>query len=340
MASTPRLSRETLVHNIHRSSGEYASSILLTLPAPRSFGSGALDNSQWQLSTDCGHWRRVVTSVNSRDWQSTAGGIEMATLAKQPLIHAVGDERFFLRGAILMAAIIVAGFSFQLAMGRSTFASPLRVHVHAILFMGWVAIYLTQNVLVATGRIGLHRRLGWLAAAWSIAMVISGLAVTIVMVRNGMVPFFFQPLQFLVFDPVAVLAFSGLTAAAILLRRRTEWHRRLHFCGMAMLLAPAFGRMLPMPLLQPWAWEATFAVTLLFPLAGAWSDIRRNGLVHPAWRWGVTTMLASLIMTQAVAYGPLGIPLYEAVTAGSPGADIDPLAFPPPPEGPLMTGRS
>ena len=51
-------------------------------------------------------------------------------------------------------------------------------------------------------------------------------------------------------------------------------------------------------------------------------------------------MLASFLVTQALAYGPLGIPIYEAVTAGSPGARVDPLAFPPPPEGALMTGRS
>jgi hypothetical protein len=170
-------------------------------------------------------------------------------------------------------------------------------------------------------------------------MVISGFVVTVAMVRNGTVPFFFQPLQFLVFDPVAVLTLAGLTAAAILLRRRTEWHRRLHFCGMSMLLAPAFGRLLPLPLLQPWAWEATFAVTLLFPIAGVLSDIRRNGRVHPAWRWGIATMVGSFVLTQAIAYSPVGTAIYDKVTEGSRGAAVAPLDFPPPPEGPLMTGR-
>jgi len=146
--------------------------------------------------------------------------------------------------------------------------------------------------------------------------------------------------HFLIFDPVTVLTFAGLTGAAILLRRRTEWHRRLHFCGMTLLLAPAFGRLLPLPLLQPWAWEATFAVTLLFPLAGALLDVRRSGRIHRAWLWGIATMLACFASIQVLTYGPLGVPIYNAVTEGSPGAGIDPYAFPPPPEGPLMTGRS
>src|SRR5688500_3900232 len=166
----------------------------------------------------------------------------MGNMADRPAGPTVaGDERFFLTSAIVMAILIVAAFSIQLAMGRSSFASPVRVHVHAVLFMGWVAIYLTQNILVATGRIHLHRKLGWLAAVWMVPMVVSGFVVTVAMVRAGTVPFFFQPLQFLVFDPVAVLTFGGLTAAAIVMRRRTEWHRRLHFCGMTILLVPAFG---------------------------------------------------------------------------------------------------
>ena len=265
----------------------------------------------------------------------------MATIVEQPPAPpAVGDERFFLKSAIIMAIIIAAGFSFQLWMGRSTFASPVRVHVHAVLFMGWVAIYLTQNSLVAASRIDLHRKLGWVAAGWMVAMVVSGFVVTVAMVRSGTVPFFFQPLHFLIFDPVAISTFGGLTAAAIVLRRRTEWHRRLHFCGMTILIAPAFGRLLPMPLLQPWSWEAAFTVALLFPFAGVLADIRRGGHVHPAWKWGIAAILGSFVITQAVTYSPIGTAIYDRVTEGSRGAAVPPLEFQPPPEGPLMTGRS
>ena len=264
----------------------------------------------------------------------------MATLAESPHRPTVGDEGFFLRGAIAMALVIVAGFSTQLAMGRSTFASPLLVHAHAIVFMGWIAIYVTQNVLVATDRISLHRRLGWIAAGWIVLMIVLGIAVTVAMARRGQVPFFFRPLHFLVFDPVSLFAFAGLTIAAIVMRRRTEWHRRLHFCGTSLLIGPGFGRLLPMPLLQPWAFEATFAAVMIFPVVGVASDLRRSGRVHPAWKWGIAAMLGSLVLIQAITYSPIGTDIYRAVTAGSPGAEVAPLEFAPPPAGPLMTGRT
>jgi hypothetical protein len=264
----------------------------------------------------------------------------MASITQDIPVAPSADDRFFVRGAIVMALTIVAGFSFQHAMGRSTFASPPLVHAHAIIFMGWVAIYLTQNLLIGAGRVDIHRKLGWIALGWIFPMVLLGCLVTLAMVRRGQVPFFFRPLQFFVFDPTTLFTFAGLTIAAVTQRRRTQWHRRLHFCGMSLLLGPAFGRLLPLPLLQPWAWEASFAACLLFPLAGIIADLRRSGQVHPAWRYGVGAMLACLVLTEAITYSPIGTALYRVVTAGSPGAAVPPLAFAPPPAGPLMTGRN
>lgn len=265
----------------------------------------------------------------------------MATLAEHPFAPApvVGDERFFLRGAIVMTITIISGFGFAYLQGRSTFEAPIRVHLHAWVFMGWVGIYLLQNIFVATGRMRLHRKLGWIAAAWLVPMIVMGLIVTTVMVRQGHVPFVFRPLQFLVFDPVTVFAFAGLTVAAILMRRRTEWHRRLHFCGMSLLLMPAIARLLPLPLLMPWGYECAFAMSLLFPLVGVAADIRRSGRVHPAWNWGIAVMIGALFVVEGVTYSPIGTALYASVTAGSPGAAVPPLQFQPPPSGPLITGR-
>jgi hypothetical protein len=264
----------------------------------------------------------------------------MATLAQGAPVTSVSDDRFFVRGAVVMALTIVAGFSFQYAMGRSTFMSPPLVHAHAFIFMGWVFIYLTQNLLIGAGRLDIHRKLGWIALGWLFPMVLLGCLVTLAMERRGQVPFFFRPLQFLVFDPMTIFFFVGLTIAAVVMRRQTDWHRRLHFCGMSLLTMPAFGRLLPMPLLQPWAWEAAFAASLLFPIAGIIADLRRSGRIHPAWRYGVGAMVACFVLTEAVTYSPVGTALYRVVTAGSPGASVPPLEFAPPPETALVTGRN
>jgi hypothetical protein len=109
---------------------------------------------------------------------------------------------------------------------------------------------------------------------------------------------------------------------------------------MSLLLGPGFGRLMPMPLLPPWAFEATFAATMLFPIAGVVADLRRRGSVHPAWVWGIGVMLGSLLLTEVITYSPVGDAIYAAVTAGSPGAETPGLAFGSPSPDGRVTGRT
>lgn len=263
-------------------------------------------------------------------------GVVMTVTDKAPG-RAPAVERVFPGLAIVMVLVVVAGFSLQLATGRSSFDAPLLVHAHAVVFMGWLAIFLAQNLLIATGQVRWHRPLGWLATVWLAPMLILGWLVTEAMVRRGEVPFFFRPLQFLIFDPLSLITFVGLTIAAVVLRRSTDWHRRLHYSAMAILLGAAVGRLLPMPLLVPWAWEATTVVTLLFPVIGMIVDLRKARRIHPAWFWGLGVQVAMIVAIEAVTWSPVGTRLYEMVTAGSPGAAVAPLDFPPPPGPPPPT---
>lgn len=246
---------------------------------------------------------------------------------------------FITKLAIAMALTVVAGFTMQLAMGRSTFASPVRVHAHAVTFMGWVALFVTQTQLATRGPLALHRKLGWIGAGWMIVMLGTAMTVIVAMARGGTVPFFFTPRQFLIADPATLICFVALTGTAIALRRETDWHARLHVCGMAAIIAPAFGRLLPMPLLTPYAFEAAVAAGLAFPLAGAIRDQRVTGRVHPAWWFGIAAIVVTMVLADLVAYSPLGGAIYDAVTAGYPGANVPGLEFPQPPATPLLTGR-
>jgi hypothetical protein len=239
------------------------------------------------------------------------------------------DDRFFLTMAIVMALTIVAGFSMQLAMGRSSFGAPLLVHVHALIFFGWTFFYVLQTALVAGGSVALHRRLGWIGAGWAATIMVVGIVTTVTMVRRGTTPFFFEPGYFLFMNSLSVLGFGGLVAAAIALRRRTDWHRRLLFCGMAILTGPGWGRLLPMPLMIPWASWGVFGAVMIFPIVGMIADKRRMGFVHRGWWWGAGVIVALQVAMSVVAFSGPGVAIYRAVTSGTPGEAVPPLAFPP-----------
>lgn len=262
----------------------------------------------------------------------------MATLAN-PRPGYGCDDRFFLRMAIVMALTIVAGFSLQAATGRSTFGAPPLVHLHAFIFFGWVVLFVSQNLLVTRGSIALHRRLGWVGAGWASAMVVVGTYTTVAMTRNAATPFFFLPAYFLVMNILSILCFGGLVILAISMRKQTEWHRRFMFCAMAILTGPAFGRLLPMPLLVPYAEWGVFAAVMLWPLIAIVADRRRRGHVHPAMWWGSATIILMQVSMTLITHSALGLELYAVSTAGHRGAAIAPFAFPMPPSGPLVTGR-
>lgn len=237
----------------------------------------------------------------------------------------------FLGMAIAMAVVIVFGFSLQLAMGRSSFSLPLWVHVHAVTFFGWLVLFVLQTSFIASGQRRLHRWLGWVGAGWAVAIVIVGTLTTIWSVRAGRTPFFFTPAFFIILDPMSAFAFFGLTMAGIAQRRNTGWHRRLIVCGMAELTGPGYGRFLPLPFVIPYAGWLAFGGILIIPLVGALIDWRRRGRLHPAWVWGTGTIVAVHVVLVVVSSSPIGSAVYRAVTAGTPEANVDPQAYPPPP---------
>lgn len=247
----------------------------------------------------------------------------MATVAA-PRPYIESERRFFLIMAIVMAAIIVGGFATNLLLGRSSFALPLVYHVHAFVFFGWVALYVTQNALVASGAVHIHRRLGLLAVLWIPAMLALGTAVMLESVRSHGGPPFFDLNEFLIGNPVQLLCFAGLATAGISLRGRSDWHRRLMYCAMASITGPGFGRLLPTPLFIPWGWWIVgLIVPLTLPLIGMIFDRRRTGRIHRAWFWGVGAMVTMHVAGELIAYSPIGRALTEAVVAGTPGASRD-----------------
>ncbi|QNE05476.1 hypothetical protein [Croceicoccus marinus] len=240
------------------------------------------------------------------------------------------ERRFHLYLAIAMSATIVAGFSVHLAMGRSTFAVPPIFHVHALVFFGWVALYLAQTALIAGNNARLHRTLGLIAFAWIPLMVVVGIALSLTVSQRTGGPFFFDKNQFLFSNTAHLLAFAGLAFASLKVRRHGGWHRRLMLVAFAILTGPGLGRLFPLPLLIPHAWHFMLGVVLVWPAIGMIRDRMVMGRIHPAWLWGIGAVLAAQLVADLIAYSHWGLALTEQYTAGTPGGERPMEAFIPP----------
>lgn len=252
----------------------------------------------------------------------------MATTA--PRTAPVEGTGFFTIMAFVMSAVIIAGFSIQLAMGRSSFSAPLAYHVHGMIFMGWIALYLLQHVTIATGNRQLHASVGRLAYIWIPAMIVAGGIIILTSARTSGGPFFFGKSEFLISNSMGLLTFGGLALWALRQRRYTGWHRRLMLVAMSVLTGPGLGRLLPMPLLIPYSWVTVFAFSLTFPIIGMLVDWRRSGRVHPAYVYGVGINVAVFALSLLIAYSPVGYTITEWVVAGTPGAARPMEAYMPP----------
>lgn len=253
--------------------------------------------------------------------RATAGwGDHRMATAAQPQRTPVGGTRLFTALIFVMAGVIIAGFSLNLAMGRSSFTAPLAYHVHGMIFMGWLALVVAQAVTIATGQIALHRQLGRLAYIWVPAMIAAGAMIILVSVRGTGGPFFFAQNEFLISNLAGLLVFGGLALWALRARRYSGWHRRLMLVAMSALTGPGLGRLLPMPLLIPYAWPVAVGASFIFGIIAMVADWRANGRVHPAYWWGMGINVGGFLASMALAYSPLGYAITQAVIAGTPGA--------------------
>jgi hypothetical protein len=144
----------------------------------------------------------------------------------------------------------------------------------------------------------MHRRLGWTGLGLALAIPPLAIATCVTMLRAHAVPPFFTPAFFLSLVAVESITFAGLVVAAIALRRRTDWHRRLMLGSTIILLEPAMGRLLPMPLMGGWGEWVAMAIQLLAAGLLVRHDLVTRGRIHPAtWVIGAAIVLTHVLDT-------------------------------------------
>jgi hypothetical protein len=153
--------------------------------------------------------------------------------------------------ALLMAAIVIYGFSHTIGANliHPSIPRPRVLYVHAALFSAFMAIYVLQTALVASGNVKLHQHLGPIWVVIAAAMPVLGIATGIVMRRFDIIHFndYASFIAVILWD---MLAFSALFLLAVLWRRRPEYHRRLMFLATCGLMDAGFSRF-PLVALPP-----------------------------------------------------------------------------------------
>lgn len=228
-----------------------------------------------------------------------------ATSVLQPLSYA-SDQPFFLRLAQAITLFTLVSFAQIAARGMTDpLTAPVWVHIHALLMVGWLGLFVAQNRL-ATSNLQLHKRLGIAGAMLAVAIVAMGgfLAVkTIEVHRLGPA---FSGSYFLASIAGQAMLFAALIVAALVLRRYPESHRRLMFgATIAVCGGPALGRWLPDSIggdpRSAWIYLAFDLGALLLI---AWHDREARGSVHAATLWTAAVISFGYSMVVTASYNP------------------------------------
>jgi hypothetical protein len=189
---------------------------------------------------------------------------------------------------------VLAGFapSFYL-MAVDGRPRPWIMHLHAAIYLGWLALLVGQAVLAARGKIATHRRIGTFGIYYAVVVWVLGVIVSFVApaahVRAAEWSLD-QALTFLTIPLGDMVLFGGFFGAAIAYRSRPEVHKRLVLLAcVAIMFAGAFrlSYVLNLP--------GQLAVWYLPVVAGISYDLYKRGRVHPVYWIGAAVMAAALL---------------------------------------------
>jgi hypothetical protein len=223
------------------------------------------------------------------------GGEPAAAARPRSRAELARADRAFYRGvsvAFLVTALVGFGRTYFLKTAFHTPPLTPLVHVHGLVGTAWLVLLVAQTALVSARRVDLHMKLGIATALVAAAFVPLGIMVPLEMARHGAITT--QRLVFLIFPLGQALMFGGFVGAAIWCRRRTELHKRLMVVGTAIMVAPAFSRLLmlvPMP--EGPRPVVALVLTTAFVFAGMLHDWRARGRVHHVYIWGALAIFLS-----------------------------------------------
>ena len=208
---------------------------------------------------------------------------------------------FYLGFGLFAIAVVLIGFSttYIIPMARRSFSAPWVVHLHGASAVGWVLLLILQARIVRTQRTPLHRRIGQASLPLALVIWATGIATATWAAKRDIAELGTAATSSLGGTATGLSLYLLLVIAAVVARRKPDWHKRLVILATVQVLWPAFFRlrhllpMVPKP-------EISFALVLAYlpVLIAALRDRWRYGKIHPVWLFAAP----ALILEQSVEF--------------------------------------
>ena len=147
--------------------------------------------------------------------------------------------------ALVLIAFVVAGFSvFAFSQPGGPWATPLFLHFHGAVFLGWFILLAVQARLIGAGSYKLHATLGLSSVVLAVAIVIVGYLVVRGAVQKPGFTIAGRPaLIGSVFPVMDIVNFVIAYTLGLLNRRHADAHKRWMLCAAILMIDPAMARL-------------------------------------------------------------------------------------------------
>ncbi len=183
----------------------------------------------------------------------------------------------------------------------------MRLHIHGAVMSSWLVLFFLQACLISARRVDLHRRLGLAGVVIAVLVVIMGSTTTFNAAAREVGQHSDEAtarITVLGLELVQMALFAALVGAAIWMRRRPDFHKRLMLLGTACMMPSAFSRI---PVNLTFMVSNMLSILILFNLfvlVCASIDTLRNRRLHPAYGWGGLFAISGLDLAYVGAISP------------------------------------
>jgi uncharacterized membrane protein YozB (DUF420 family) len=231
-------------------------------------------------------------------------------------VVGVRNGFFFVAHCALLAVVLVGfGRTFYLRAFFDIGPLPTQLYVHGAILTLWFSFAVAQAWLIRSKQLQWHRRVGYVAATYAAAVVVSGMVVNSHLAATLISPA--EAENIIVWgNYLTLLMFALFVALGVLLRKRAEAHKRLMLLASVAIVGPALGRFPMWPIFAGGLDAArNYAIggLLLLLTSLIVYDIVTRRRPHPVTWLGALATVVSLAVSVALGVTGIGFTILQRI---------------------------